>query len=139
MPVADTELLFAMNPRDRKHKDAINLLKEVNGLVVPDTAILEFQIVLRARGRSPSQVRIALLALHEALTQNDVKEVKTLSVSLLAFQSELEEKYRLSYFDSLIAASALTLDRQIVSDDEAFDRIPNIKRVPIKSSGHTEA
>ena len=139
MPVADTELLFAMNPRDRKHKDAINLLKEVNGLVAPDTAILEFQIVLRARGRSPSQVRIALLALHEALTQNDVKEVKTLSVSLLAFQSELEEKYRLSYFDSLIAASALTLDRQIVSDDEAFDRIPNIKRVPIKSSGHTEA
>ncbi|HDN63304.1 MAG TPA: type II toxin-antitoxin system VapC family toxin [Candidatus Bathyarchaeota archaeon] len=139
MPVADTELLFAMNPRDRKHKDAINLLKEVNGLVVPDTAILEFQIVLRARGRSPSQVRIALLALHEALTQNDVKEVKTLSVSLLAFQSELEEKYRLSYFDSLIAASALTLDRQVVSDDEAFDRIPNIKRVPIKSSGHTEA
>ncbi|RJS82796.1 type II toxin-antitoxin system VapC family toxin [Candidatus Bathyarchaeota archaeon] len=139
MPVADTELLFAMNPRDRKHKDAINLLKEVNGLVVPDTAILEFQIVLRARGRSPSQVRIALLALHEALTQNNVKEVKTLSVSLLAFQSELEEKYRLSYFDSLIAASALTLDRQVVSDDEAFDRIPNIKRVPIKSSGHTEA
>ncbi|PDM27177.1 hypothetical protein CP083_00140 [Candidatus Bathyarchaeota archaeon B24-2] len=139
MPVADTELLFAMNPRDRKHKDAINLLKEVNGLVVPDTAILEFQIVLRARGRSPSQVRIALLALHEALTQNNVKEVKTLSVSLLAFQSELEEKYRLSYFDSLIAASALTLDRQVVSDDEAFDRIPDIKRVPIKSSGHTEA
>ena len=139
MPVADTELLFAMNPRDRKHKDAINLLKEVNGLVVPDTAILEFQIVLRARGRSPSQVRIALLALHEALTQNNVKEVKTLSVSLLAFQSELEEKYRLSYFDSLIAASALTLDRQVVSDDEAFDRIPNIKKVPIKSSGHTEA
>ena len=139
MPVADTELLFAMNPRDRKHKDAINLLKEVNGLVVPDTAILEFQIVLRARGRSPSQVRIALLALHEVLTQNNVKEVKTLSVSLLAFQSELEERYRLSYFDSLIAASALTLDRQVVSDDEAFDRIPNIKRVPIKSSGHTEA
>jgi len=139
MPVADTELLFAMNPRDRKHKDAINLLKEVNGLVVPDTAILEFQIVLRARGRSPSQVRIALLALHEVLTQNNVKEVKTLSVSLLAFQSELEEKYRLSYFDSLIAASALTLDRQVVSDDESFDRIPNIKRVPIKSSGHTEA
>ena len=139
MPVADTELLFAMNPRDRKHKDAINLLKEVNGLVVPDTAILEFQIVLRARGRSPSQVRTALLALHEALTQNNVKEVKTLSVSLLAFQSELEEKYRLSYFDSLIAASALTLDRQVVSDDEAFDRIPDIKRVPIKSSGHTEA
>ena len=139
MPVADTELLFAMNPRDRKHKDAINLLKEVNGLVVPDTAILEFQIVLRARGRSPSQVRIALLALHEALTQNNVKEVKTLSASLLAFQSELEERYRLSYFDSLIAASALTLDRQIFSDDETFDRIPNIKRVPIKSSGHTKA
>jgi len=119
MPVADTDLLFAINPRDHKHKHAMRLLKEVSGLIVPDTATLEFQVVLRARGRSPSQVRMALLALHEALTQNNVKEVKTLSTSLLAFQSELEERYRMSYFDSLIAASTLTLDRQVVSDTES--------------------
>jgi len=99
--------------------------------MVPDTAALEFQVVLRARGRSPSQVKMALLALHEFLTRSNVKEVKTMSMSLLAFQSELEERCGLSYFDSLVAASALTLDRQVVSDDDAFDRIPDLKRIPL--------
>jgi len=99
--------------------------------MMPDAAILEFQVALRVRGRSPSQVRVALLALHEALTQNNVKEVRTMSTSLLALQSGLEEMYGLSYFDSLIAASALALDRQVISDDSAFDKVPNIKRIPL--------
>jgi len=131
MPVADTEFLFALNPKDRKHQHAIRLLKEVSDLIVPDTAALEFQVVLRARGRNPSQVKMALLALHEVLKRNNVEEAETLSLSLLAFQSEIEEKYGLSYFDSLIAASALKLDRQVISDDDAFNRVPNLKRIPL--------
>lgn len=131
MPVADTEFLFAINPRDPKHRYAMRLLKELNGIIAPDSAALEFQVVLRARGRTPSQVKMALLALHEALTRSNVKEVKTMSMTLLAFQSELEERYKLSYFDSLLAASALILDRQVVSDDKAFDRISNLKRIPL--------
>ena len=133
MPVADTEFLFALNPKDRKHQYAIRLIKEITDIMVPDTAALEFQVVLRARGRSPSQVKMALLALHEALTRSNVAEVKTISPSSLAFQSELEERCELSYFDSLIAASALTLDRQVISDDDAFERVPNLKRIPLSS------
>jgi len=131
MPVVDTEFLFALNPKDCKHQNAIRLLKEVSNLTVPDTAALEFQAVLRARGRNPSQVKMALLALYEVLKRNNVKEAKTLSLSLLAFQSEIEENYGLSYFDSLLAASALTLDRQVISDDYAFDKVPGLKRIPL--------
>jgi predicted nucleic acid-binding protein len=134
VPVADTEFLFALNPRDRKHQHAMRLLKEISELMVPDTAALEFQVVLRARGRSPSQVKMVLLALHEALTRSNVEGVETVSVTLLALQSELEERYGLSYFDSLIAASALTLDRQVISDDDAFERVPNLKRIPLSST-----
>lgn len=133
MPVADTEFLFSLNPRDRKHQHAMRLIKEITDIMVPDTAALEFQVVLRARGRNLSQVKMALLALHEALTRSNVEEAKTVSASLLAFQSELEERYGLSYFDSLIAASALTLDRQVISDDDAFERVPNLKRIPLSS------
>jgi predicted nucleic acid-binding protein len=131
MPVADTEFLFALNPKDRKHQYAMRLIKEITDIMVPDTAALEFQVVLRVRGRNLSQVKMALLALHEALTRSNVEEAKTVSASLLAFQSELEERYGLSYFDSLIAASALTLDRQVISDDDAFERVPNLKRIPL--------
>lgn len=131
MPVVDTEVLFALSPKDPKHQHAIKLLTELASLTAPDTAVFEFQIVLRARGKRSSEVKMALLALHEALTRHDVKEEKTLSTSLLALQCDLEERYDLSYFDSLIAASALTLDRQVLSDDETFNKVPDIKRIPL--------
>jgi len=40
-------------------------------------------------------------------------------------------QYNLSYFDSLIAASALNIDNTIVSDDKVFDYIVGLKRIPI--------
>ncbi len=68
-------------------------------------------MVLRGRGSSVSDTKLALVALHEALNLNKVKEVNTLGTHLLALQCDLEERHHLSYFDSLIAASASTLDR----------------------------
>ena len=41
------------------------------------------------------------------------------------------KRYNLSYFDSLIAASALTLDRQIISDNQSFDKISDLKRISL--------
>lgn len=134
MPVADTEVIFALNPRDPKHRDALKVIKEISDLVVPDVALLEFQAVLRSRGRTPIQVRMALLALHQILAQYGVKEAKTLDISLLVRQCELEEKYGLSYFDSLLVASAFVLDKQIVSDDKAFDNVLGLKRIPLSHS-----
>jgi len=37
----------------------------------------------------------------------------------------------LSYFDSLIAASALALDDQVVSVGDSFDRVPGLRRIPL--------
>ncbi len=131
MPVIDTEVLFALNPRDSKHEHALNLFKEAISLVVPDTAILEFQMVLRGRGSSVSDTKLALGALHEALNLNKVKEVNTLGTNLLALQCKLEERHHFSYIDSLIAASALTLDNVLVSDDDAFKKIPDLTLIPL--------
>ncbi len=131
MPVVDTDFLFALNPKDRKHQHAMKLIDTLSNLIVPDSAVIEYQAVLRVRGRSLSQTKLALLALHEALARSKVREAKTIGTNLLAFRAELEEKYGLSFFDSLIAASALALDRELVSDDEAFDRVPDLKRKPI--------
>lgn len=40
-------------------------------------------------------------------------------------------KRKVTFFDALIAASTLQLDNEIVSDDEVFDRIENIRRIPL--------
>lgn len=130
MPVADTELLFALNPNDRKHKAALKAFT-TNHLRVPDTAILEFQVVLRARGKKAGEVALAVQALKYILEGKRVEEAHIIDTYLIIRQAEIEEKYGLSYFDSLIAASSLKLDGIVVSDDKAFDRVPNLKRIPI--------
>ncbi len=131
MPVADTEVLFALGTKDPKHSQALQLLKGKTDVVAPDVAVLEFQLVLKARGRSPAELRTAMLALREVLARYGVKEAGTISSSSLALRCELEEKYGLSYFDSLVAAAALALDRKVISSDRAFDNVPGLERVPI--------
>jgi len=42
MLVADTEVLFALNPRDRKHQYAMKMLRELTGIVMSDVVALEF-------------------------------------------------------------------------------------------------
>lgn len=131
MPVVDTEVLFAFNPGDPKHSRVLKLLSGRADVVAPDVAMLEFQIVLRTRGRGVAQVKAAMLALHEALARHNVKEVKTLDSGLLALQCELEERHGLSYFDSLVAAAALALDQRVISSDKAFDNVPGLERIPL--------
>ena len=131
MPIADTDLLFALNPRDKKHKKALKVISSVRGIKVPDTALLEFVIVLKARGRSTKEIRDAMNALKDIFEMYLIKEVKTIDADLIIKQTEIEEKYGLTFFDSLIASSALKLDKAIISDDKAFDKIPELRRIPI--------
>lgn len=131
MPVADTEVLFGFGTRDPRHSQVLRLLRGRTDVVAPDVVVLEFQLVLRARGRRPAELKMAMLALHEALSRYGVKEVSTISSSLLALRCEVEEKYGLSFFDSLVAAAALALDRKVISSDEAFDGVRGLERVPL--------
>ncbi len=131
MPIADTDLLFALNPKDKKHDKAVKLISTVRGIRVPDTALFEFVIVLKARGRNTEDIRAAVNALKDIFDRYLMKEVKTIDTDLIAKQAEIEEKYGLTFFDSLIASSALKLDKTVISDDKAFDKVPELKRIPI--------
>ncbi len=134
MPVLDTQVLFALNPKDPKHASALEVLETHQGLIVTDTAVLEFELVLKGRGRKVSEIRESLLALSEFLNSRGVKEQKTIDIDLLALSSDLQLNNKLSYFDSLLAASALSLDSVIVGDDEAFDLVQNLNRIGLRKS-----
>jgi len=141
LPVLDTEILFALNPKDRLHSQALRLLAELRqeGLRVyaPDTSILEFQVVLRSLDKSPLVIRKAILGLRRALEINGVTEASTLDSELIARQCEIEERHGLTFFDSFIAASTLRLDSVIISDDRSFDRLLGItrKELSLKARG----
>ena len=130
MPVIDTEVLFAMNPRDPKHGAAGALFKQGKDVKLPDTVLLEFQLVLRGRGRTAQDVADAMLSLRKVLSTHRIAEVKTIDTNLLVIQGKLEDSYGLSYFDSLIAASAIVLGEEVVTDNEAFERVPHLVRKP---------
>ena len=131
----DTEALFGLNPRDRRHGETLGSLEELRKkgqrIYAPDSTLLEFQAVLRGVGRRPSTVRAAILGLRKVLELNGVEEAGTMGTGLFARQCELEEAYGLTYFDSLVAASVLSLDGELVSDDEAFERVPGVTRTPL--------
>ena len=132
MPVADTELLFLLNPRDPRHDHALRIIEELKGrLYVPDTALLEFEVTLRSRGRSPHQVMKAFMGLKKIFIDYDIKEICTLNSDAIFLHLDFMRQYKLSYFDSLLAASAIRVDNIIVSDDKIFDYIVGLKRIPI--------
>jgi len=100
--------------------------------MVPDTALLEFELVLRGRGLPDSDVIRALNLVGAILKQFRVAQVKTLNLDLLIQHNKIMVNYGLSFFDSLIAASALSLDKTIISDDRDFDRVPGLRRIAIR-------
>jgi predicted nucleic acid-binding protein len=55
MPIVDTQFLFALNPKDKHHTGVSNILEkvkagEIRNLVVTDTAIFEYCLILRSKG-----------------------------------------------------------------------------------------
>lgn len=130
MPVADTELLFLLNPDDSRHKAAMDRLR-AGHMSVPDTAFLEFAVVLRSKGLQPAVIREIILSVADTLKGLGVGTASVLGPEVIAQAASIEEKHGLSFFDALIAASSLILDRVVLSDDAAYDRVEGLKRVPL--------
>jgi predicted nucleic acid-binding protein len=131
LPVLDTQVLFALNPADRKHASVSKLLSSGKNLIVPDVSLLEYELVLKARGRKVGDIRQSLLAISKILTEAGVDEARTINSFLLGIQMDFEDRLGLSFFDSLIAASALSLDSVVISDDPSFDSVPGLTRKPL--------
>ncbi len=136
MPVLDTEVIFGLNPNDKHHASTVRILdelaKKAQEILAPDTSIYEFQSVLRGLNKKLPEVKLVLASLKQVFEEHGIKEARTLGIGTILMQCEFEEKYGLSYFDSLIAASAFVLDRVIVSNDRAFDKVPDLARIPIR-------
>lgn len=136
MPVLDTEVLFGFNPHDARHDAVKGLLERskveaVEVLYLPDTTLLEYTMTLRAKGKTNKEIKQAVKSVKSILLTSDITEVNTISTELAILHYSLLEEGERTFFDALIAASTLQLDNEIVSDDEVFDRIENIRRIPL--------
>jgi|GEM_PF-450102 len=135
MPILDTEILFAFNPRDKYHKNALKLLKkikdrELRNVFISDTAILEFIMVLKAKRFTTDDILILLRALRTIMREYSIKQIKTLDLETLTLALEFMKKGA-SLFDALLAASAKSVDNTIISDDKIYDTL-GINRISFK-------
>ncbi len=121
MRLLDTIVLVgAMNPDDKYHKTAVRHLRAVQpaGKVhVPTSSLTEFDLVMRSRDYTETEIRETWTALAPLI---DRKVVSTsLSAHLVAAEMRSQG---LTYFDSLIAALAKEMEAVVVTRDPEISR-----------------
>ncbi len=132
--MVDVEFLLALSPNHPKHSSVRRILEGEEGVIVTDTCLLWLHAILLAAGKTPSETRLAMITLRQILEDYGVKEVGTMGSELLILHSSIMGKYGLSFFRSLIAASALILGEPLVSDDTSYDSIEGLVRLPLTTS-----
>ncbi len=133
MPVLETDFLLGLRKKDKKHRLSTPILEiakdRSKDVAVCGSAFVELGVGLRGSlGRS--EIVETLQSLY-ALT-NSIKEVP-LTRAVLLSGLEIEQRLEISnLFDCLHAATALSHDSMIVSDDQFYDKVPNLKRVSLR-------
>ncbi|MFQ5711408.1 MAG: type II toxin-antitoxin system VapC family toxin [Candidatus Geothermarchaeales archaeon] len=131
MPVVELDMIMGfVNTLDALHEVAGQLFRRIKGgdlkdVYVASSAYLEYELLLRSRGYGEAEIREDLRAFRE---YPNLREAP-LIIDVMILASDLRERYDLTYFDSLHAASALTLNEKIVSVDEAYDGVDELERV----------
>jgi len=131
MPVIELDMLIALvNKADKLHSIAVRIFDEiVNGrlgnVVVPTSAYMEYELVLKSKGYSEDTVSSDIEAFRRIRNLGEIP----LTSEIIVKASELRRKYYITYFDSLHAASALSHDKTIISTDRVYREIPGLKAI----------
>lgn len=143
MPVIEVDLLLAyFTNEDRHHSIASTYFSKVLSGEVPKPgltpfALQELELGIRAgkiflRGKLAKDEADVGAFMNDICEALQLYEIKIESVECFSFgrAAEIREKYDLTYYDSLHAASALVSgDRTIVSTDTQYDRVRDLKRI----------
>ena len=131
MPVIELDMLIAfVNRADKLHGVAVRIFNEiVNGrlgnVVVPTSAYMEYELVLKSKGYSEDTVSSDIEAFRRIRNLGEIP----LTSEIIVKASELRRKYYITYFDSLHAASALSHDKTIISTDRVYREISELKAI----------
>jgi predicted nucleic acid-binding protein len=117
-----------LNERDPKFSVAERIFSKLNQgsikISISSVALVEMQLIYRSENREDALLRdmAALAAL-----PNTTFEPLTPDIALSAVY--LRQTFGLSFFDSHYAATALNLDKTIVSFDRAYDNVKSLTRL----------
>ena len=133
MPLIETDTLYSfLNANDINHKFAETIILRVNNgelnVKFSSVLLIELQLIYKSKG----------IEYEFEFDLVEFQRIKNIEWALLDAISSLtaihlRKKYNLSFFDSLHVGIAITLDKQIISQDKEYDKIIGLQRIPLTS------
>lgn len=126
--LVETGFLLALNPRDRHHDWALNILEEAKAkkirLYISPIAPIELSLIMRSKKYDEESINRLLNALDSALRRYTKPLYPRITLWHVVYATELRMKYpELTFFDSIHASIAIN-NRLIYHDlDEVLSSI----------------
>ena len=129
MPLLENDVIFAyLNRGDPNHRIAEKIFaklgKGTTTVEVSGVSLVEMELVYKSEG-----LDARLLEDLSAVAALPDVEYAPLTPDIAVASVYLRNSTDLSFFDSHYAATALSLDRRIISFDRAYDGVPGLSRV----------
>jgi len=126
--LVETGFLLALNPRDRNHDWALNLLREAKSgrlkLYLSPAAPIELSLILKSRGLAEKEAALVLEAMSLAVSRYTRLVYPPLTLEVASLAASLRERYpELTFFDSLHAAVAISNKLEYRDLDETVRRV----------------
>jgi len=131
MPIIELDMLIALvSEVDALHADAARLFRrirdgELSRVRIAASALLEYELLLKSRGVTDSQIAEDLLAFSAYPNLGE----EPLDSNKIILAQRLRDQYHLTYFDSLHCAAAMLFDGKIIGTDAAYDAVPAVQRI----------
>jgi len=129
MPLLENDIIFAyLNEYDANHAVAERIFQKLQrgeiGVEISSASLIEMELIYRSEKMEDNLLRD--LAAMAALP--NVKYV-ALTPDIAVASVYLRQTLALTFFDSHCAATALNLDRKVISFDQAYDEVPGLTRI----------
>lgn len=129
MPLLENDVIFAyLNEYDPAHAIAEKIFRKLRNeeisVEISSVGLIEMELVYRSEKMEGRLLKdlAAIAALPHVGYVALTPDVTLASVYL-------RQTLNLTFFDSHYAATALNLDRRIISFDEAYDKVPGLARI----------
>ena len=129
MPLLENDVIFAyLNEYDSNHAIAERIFQKLqNGetsVEISGVSLIEMELIYRSE-----KMEDKLLKDLAAIAALPNVEYIALTPDVVVASVYLRQTLELTFFDSHYAASALSLDRKIISFDRAYDKVPGLTRI----------
>ncbi|MEM3174301.1 MAG: PIN domain-containing protein [Candidatus Bathyarchaeia archaeon] len=129
MPLLENDVIFAyLNEYDSNHPIAERIFRKLQegeiSVHISSVSLIEMELIYRSERMEERLLRdlAALAALPHV-------EYVPLTPDTAVASVYLRQTLNLSFFDSHYAATALSLDRKIISFDKVYDKVPGLMRI----------